>query len=107
MLSGHVHNYQRFSRTSRVGNKSIETPYIIAGAGGYANDQRSLHKLQKELTAQPTPIRTTREGIILQKYQDREPGFLRITAGNEKLFFEYFVVPFSGGPATLFDSVEV
>ena len=47
VLSGHVHNYQRFSRV--VGAKTI--PYVVAGAGGYANDVGSLHKLQPELTA--------------------------------------------------------
>ena len=33
VLSGHVHNYQRFSRT--IGTRKI--PFIVAGAGGNAN----------------------------------------------------------------------
>jgi Calcineurin-like phosphoesterase len=45
VLSGHVHNYQRFTRAI----KRKKEPYVVAGAGGYANDARSMHKLQKGL----------------------------------------------------------
>ena len=32
IFTGHVHNYQRFTRTHSTGKK---VPYIVAGAGGY------------------------------------------------------------------------
>ena len=38
VLSGHVHNYQRFMR--KVGRKLV--PYIVAGAGGYADSERAM-----------------------------------------------------------------
>ena len=94
VLSGHVHNYQRFSR--RVGARKI--PYVVAGAGGYANDARSMHKLQPELTA-PTvalPYATTMAGVMLESYEQEEPGLLRVTVDAKKLLFEYFRVPFGG-----------
>jgi len=103
VLSGHVHNYQRFSRV--VGNRKI--PYVIAGAGGYANDARSMHKLQKALTAPPVklPYTTTEAGVALENYQQTEPGFMRITATATKLTFEYFIVPFdSSTPPSLFET---
>ena len=64
VLSGHVHNYQRFSRA--VGTRKI--PYVVAGAGGYANDVGSLHKLQPELTTPPValPYATTVAGVALE-----------------------------------------
>jgi Calcineurin-like phosphoesterase len=43
VLSGHVHNYQRFSREI----DGTRVPYIVAGAGGYANDLKAMHKLQE------------------------------------------------------------
>ena len=94
VLSGHVHNYQRFSRV--VGAKTI--PYVVAGAGGYANDVGSLHKLQPELTAPPVklPYQTTVAGVTLETYEQTMAGFLRITATEGELGFEYFRVPFGG-----------
>ena len=85
-------------------------PYIVAGAAGYANDARSMHKLQKDLRIEfkkgtKLPYKTTANGVVLQSYQEEEPGFLRITASKREVLFEYFIVPFSGGPVKLFDSV--
>jgi hypothetical protein len=94
VLSGHVHNYQRFSRT--VGTRKI--PYVVAGAGGYANDVGSLHKLQPELTTPPVklPYQTTVAGVSLENYEQEQAGFLRITAEDGLITFEYFRVPFGG-----------
>jgi hypothetical protein len=101
VLSGHVHNYQHFAR--KVGDRSI--PYVVAGAGGYANDPRSMHKLQKGL---PQPkkggvIETTIKEVTLAKYNEENPGFLRITASKKEVRFEYFLVPFDGSAVSLFD----
>jgi hypothetical protein len=94
VLSGHVHNYQRFSRL--VGTKKI--PYVVAGAGGYANDAGSMHKLQTQLTTPPVnlPYETTVAGVALEAYEQEQSGFLRITATARQLTFEYFRVPFGG-----------
>lgn len=100
VLTGHVHNYQRFSR--KLGNTTI--PYIVAGAGGYANDARSLHKLQKAIQGQKPPIKTTRPDVVLQNYNDSDAGFLRITVDSKKLGFEYFTVDFNTGAVNLFES---
>jgi hypothetical protein len=98
VLSGHVHNYQRFSRV--VGTRTI--PYVVAGAGGYANDVGSLHKLQPELTTPPVklPYQTTVEGVSLENYEQTQAGFLRITAEAGQITFEYFRVPFGGAAET-------
>ena len=88
VLSGHVHDYQRFTRT--VGGR--KTPYVVAGAGGYANDARSMHQLQPGITNQPLPYQTTLPDVVLESFQVTQPGFLRITADSHELSFEYFVV---------------
>jgi hypothetical protein len=103
VLSGHVHNYQRFSRV--VGTQKI--PYVVAGAGGYANDVGSLHKLQPELTTPPVtlPYQTTVAGVSLESYEQTMAGFLRITAEEGLITFEYFRVPFGGvAETTPFDT---
>ncbi len=94
VLSGHVHNYQRFTRT--VNGK--EVAYVVAGAGGYANSVTSMHQLQPELTSPPVslPYQTTLPDVKLEKYEQTAPGFLRITADAKTMQFEYFRVPFGG-----------
>src|SRR6266851_2539263 len=100
VLSGHVHNYQHFSR--EVQGRRI--PYVVAGAGGYANDARAMHHIQKGLEGKKVPFDTTLDGVRMEKYQEKEPGFLRITVTKEKIDFEYFLVPFTGAvPAEPFD----
>lgn len=106
VLSGHVHNYQRFSR--KVGSHKV--PYIVAGAGGYADNARSMHKLPKAIESLPPsklPYQTTWTDVKLEAFNDTEPGFLRITVDARKLGIEYFIVPFNDGPVRLFDSVTV
>lgn len=101
VLSGHVHNYQRFSR--QIKGKTV--PYLVAGAGGYANDARSMHKLQTGVAGKPLPFQTTLSDVQLEQYKQDEPGFLRITATASQLQFDYFIVPFDGSAPTLFDTV--
>jgi len=37
MLAGHSHNYQRYTRTARIGgSSSVQIPYLVAGCGGHA-----------------------------------------------------------------------
>ncbi len=103
VLSGHVHNYQRFTRTLQ--GKQI--PYIVAGAGGYANTARSMHKLQKELLDVELPYQTTHPDVQLESFQQEEPGFLRITVDDKELTFDYFTVSFEDDTLALFDSVTV
>ena len=99
VLSGHVHSYQRFSRT--LDNRDV--PYLVAGAGGYANDARSMHRLQKGLPAK-LPIQTKLPDVRLMSYNDTEPGFLRVTVTPQQLKFEYFIVPFDDSGVKLFDT---
>ncbi|HMK28300.1 MAG TPA: hypothetical protein VK473_01355, partial [Terriglobales bacterium] len=68
-----------------------------------------MHKLQRK-SGQPikTPFATTMQGVTLEKYNEDDPGFLRVTVDNKKLGFEYFVVPFDDPTnVSLFDSVSV
>ena len=101
ILTGHVHNYQRFAR--RINNRDV--PYIVAGAGGYANDARSMHHLAKGL-GKP-PIQTSHPDVKLMNYNDTQPGFLRVTVVPDGITFEYFQVPFDGSAPALFETVTV
>lgn len=105
VLSGHVHNYQRFSR--KIGDKDV--PYVIAGAGGYAHNLKAMHKMQTDNGRQiQVPFQTTHNDLVLQKLNQSDPGFLKLTVTKTLLTVEYHIVPFDGpADGNPFDSVTV
>jgi 3',5'-cyclic AMP phosphodiesterase CpdA len=90
VLSGHVHNYQRFSR--RMGRVSV--PYIINGNGGYANTERSLHKLQNGIETKKLPCTTARPDVKFAAFDTTNSGFLELSADADTLTVKYFSVSF-------------
>jgi hypothetical protein len=91
VLSGHVHNYQRFHRKMNNGTYI----HIVAGAGGYAS-VKTMHKLQlnpktNSKIPQNTLFQTTLPDVALLNYHDSLPGFLRITIDQQSLSGEYFI----------------
>lgn len=98
VLSGHVHNMQMFSRN--LGSKTI--PYIICGNGGYANNEKSLHKMQKLVAGSKLPFQTVNDkNVSLAAFDTDNAGFFRVTASASELTFDYFAVPFDGESDTL------
>ena len=81
VLSGHAHNYQRFTRVH--GNTQI--PYIIAGGGGHGL-AKLVRKGQPALRV-PLDIQTATEGdpVTLESYDDQGYGYLRIVVNAAQL----------------------
>jgi hypothetical protein len=96
VLSGHVHNYQRFTRRAH----RRDLPFVVAGAGGYAHFPKAMHQLQKDGNRNliRTPFDTTEPGVTLESYNETDTGFLRITVDDKTFKGEYFLVPFQGEP---------
>jgi Calcineurin-like phosphoesterase len=109
VFSGHVHNYQRFTRHVELDDgKTKAIPYLIAGAGGYANKAQRLHKIQKDENGKPPgplPFETTQPGVQLNAYNDENPGFLRVTVTAERLTAQYSTVSFEDQSVNQFDTV--
>ena len=86
VVAGHVHNYQRFTRT--LNERAV--PYIVAGAGGYWH----LHYMLK---VQGAPIQTPYTfpdmGVTLEKYCDDRHGYLLMEVSAQALKGSYFSVP--------------
>jgi hypothetical protein len=79
VLSGHDHNYQRFTR--KLDGREI--PYLVVGAGGMTGyDLSRVHK-----------HRDPGEGVKLEHHNHQRPGFLRVTVSEDRLVGEYFTVP--------------
>ncbi len=80
VLSGHAHNYQRFTR--QVNNAQI--PYIVAGCGGH-----SIDALQSGSTgAIRTPVSVS-STLTFENYDATDYGYLRIIVTAETLRIEY------------------
>ena len=111
VLSGHVHNTQRFTRR----HDGREIPYVIDGRGGYANTDRLAHKLQKDPDGDyPTaPVKAESAhdpnlDLELEYYDQDHAGFLRVSVTKEELTIDSFRVSFDGTfEDTVRDSVTV
>jgi hypothetical protein len=90
VLTGHVHNYQRFS--APLHNKNV--PFIVAGAGGY---NKQLHVLGKVFhdakQKRKLPIQIQGEPESLADFNDWQHGYLRITVTKNKITVDYVAVP--------------
>jgi predicted phosphodiesterase len=86
VLSGHVHNYQRFTRA--VSGRHI--PYIVAGAGGYWH----LHYMSKQAdgSALQYPFQMPDGDLILESARDNRHGFMRMMVTDKQLSAEYWTV---------------
>jgi acid phosphatase type 7 len=106
VLTGHVHNYQRFS----VPHDGKNLTYIVAGAGGYPN----LHTMAHVAGAPPpVPWTDPGTGATLAAYnQEQRHGFLRLTVTKSEITGVYTTVPrpqesWSAGPVEAIDTFTI
>ncbi len=104
VLTGHVHNYQRFTGT--LAGKDV--PFIVAGAGGY---NPGLHVLAPAFHKAKLPIAMAGGDGILENFCDSQHGYLKITVTRGKMVVNYFAVPDPSSPATktlaAFDTLQI
>jgi acid phosphatase type 7 len=86
VLSGHVHNYQRFTGT--LNDKNL--PCIVAGAGGY---NRRLHHLDQSFHNTTLPIRIAGSDGTLEAFNDTLHGYLRLEITANQIHGDYIAVP--------------
>jgi hypothetical protein len=95
VLSGHAHNYQRYTRTIN----GFEIPYVVAGCGGHS-----------PLSAIRSTIRTPYkidDTLTLESYDDTDYGYLRIVATATALTIEFHPESDGGTTKTPDDVVTV
>jgi len=87
VFSGHVHNYQRFTR--KIAKRQI--PYIVAGAGGYW----FLHSITNGNKIIKTPSPSSFKAVTFEKYCEDRHGFTRIyiDMNSKTLTGQYYTVP--------------
>jgi len=83
VLSGHAHNYQRFTRFMPFGGKNMEIPYYVVGTGG----RKPSH------VKAATGVRT---GDISFDSSASAYGYLTVTASATQLTFAFTEVDVNG-----------
>jgi hypothetical protein len=94
VLSGHAHNYQRFTRAITFGGKNIQVPFIICGDGGH--NVNALVQAKKGQPAQEPNFgddvsyldvkpAVTAKSLTLNHYDDSDYGYLRITVDKTRI----------------------
>jgi hypothetical protein len=95
VLSGHAHNYQRFTRTVN----SYQIPYIVAGCGGHSplSAMRATYRT-------PYQIDST---LTLESYDDTDYGYLRIVVNATTMTIEFHPQSDGGVTKTPDDTVTI
>jgi hypothetical protein len=87
-LSGHAHNYQRFTRTRSADGTHI--PYLVCGNGGHGLAKLAKHgdpTLRAPQVIQAATSST--DQVVLENYDDTHYGYLRIVVTQAQLRIEY------------------
>jgi len=104
VLSGHAHNYQRFTRY--LGGR--ETPCLVAGNGGHG--VTPLTKKGTPTLRAPTveaALSNGQDKVVFENYDDQDFGYLRILVNAKQLHIEYHPASDGEDAKTPDDSVTV
>lgn len=96
VLSGHVHDYQRFTRTMDSG---ATLPYIVIGNGGYHN----LHRLAQDAQAGVDVV----PGVTFEFGDDKRWGYLELTIEAKKISGAYTAVTKTGDVSPSVDTFVI
>jgi hypothetical protein len=91
VLSGHVHNYQRFTVSQAAGGRQIQIACVVSGNGGYSK----LGKLHKIDGAYPGQNLQLTPSLKLASYDQDNFGFMRFEVTRESIVGRYFSAPYA------------
>lgn len=98
VLSGHSHNYQRFTRTVA----GHQVPYIICGNAGHGLGL--IQEIGGAPIRTPSTINST---LTFESYDDLDYGYLRVVVDGTTVRFEYHPAADGGAAKTPDDVVTV
>lgn len=88
VLSGHVHNYQRFTVKQQATSGAISIPCVVAGNGGYSKLGK-LHKIGGKFPDPKKPLKLT-DTLTLETYDQDNFGFLRFEVTKQQIVGTYY-----------------
>ena len=90
VLAGHVHNYQRLTKTMADG---AQLPYLVTGAGGYFNLHHMM-KVDDEHMIPPVNFSDHNgDPVTLERYSADHHGFMRMEITDTLITGRYYTVP--------------
>ena len=115
-LCGHAHNYQRYTRTVRFGGKELDVPFVVCGSGGH-----NVNPIVRGRHGQPAQepdfgthvdyldVKPAIEtgGLLLEKYDDRNFGYLCVAVDAQQLRIAFNHVLSSDPTQSRFDMVTI
>jgi hypothetical protein len=115
-LSGHAHNYQRYTRTVIFEGKEFDVPFIVCGDGGH-NVNPLVRTKKGEIAHEPANGSKVDHleakpavkvgGLLLEKFEDHNYGYLRISVDKEQLRIGFHQVGTTSLAQSRFDMVTV
>jgi len=115
VLSGHVHNYQRFTRTLNLGGKNYSVPFIICGDSGHDVTPLASSSFGKinpqpgdntDVTYLDSSTVFPGTNLVLNKHDQQNSGYLRVSVTSKQLTITFNPVSRTGGAVQL-DTVTV
>ena len=110
-LSGHAHNYQRYTRSFSFGGSTISVPFVVCGDGGH-NVNPLVRAQGGERPSEPldgadvsyldSSAILERKGLVLDRHDQSNFGYLRIVADAKELTISFVpVTPKTAGGDTV------
>ena len=115
-LSGHAHNYQRYTRNIIFGGSNCSVPFVVAGNGGHnitllpgqkkggTGTYEPIKDVQVDYLDPDPAVKTL--GLKLDMSNDRNYGYLRVTVDRKQLQIEMHTMSTPTSPASI-DKVVV
>jgi hypothetical protein len=116
VLSGHAHNYQRYTRSITFAGGAYEVPFIVCGDGGHGLTSLVQSHLGSPATEPPNGANVSyldsstvvdATGLVLDCSDDQTYGYLRVTVNSSLLTASFFKVGAGISPSTPSDTVAV
>jgi len=108
VLSGHSHNYQRYTRALPVGSTTRQIPFLVVGNGGHG--LTVINSGQTIRTPAPAPAFAqpeAKDSVTFESYDDQDYGYARILVSTTQLRIEYHPASDGGTTKTPDDAVTV
>lgn len=115
-LSAHAHNYQRYTRTIEFGAHEYDVPFIVCGDSGH-NVNPLVQGSKGHPPVEPNPGISVKyleinpavqvKDLLLEKYEDHNYGYLRITVDDKLLRIGFHQVGVNSLAQSRFDFVTV
>jgi len=116
ILCAHSHNYQRYTREMKFEGKDYDVPILVTGDSGH-NVNPLVRGSKGHLAVEPHPGISVKyleknpavevKDLILEKYEDHNYGYLRVTVDDKLLRMGFHQVGVNSLAQSRFDFVTV